>query len=94
MIVIKNSLNIHKVWHQGEIWPNGHFGNTAAEKKGKKAKENGGFCPEDGIIKLTSLCVNLIYIFVNLPTACVWLFDIWHLFENLTSFYIDPWLIT
>ena len=41
--------------------------------------------------KLTSICVNLImsiYFFVNLPhSMCVWLFDIWHLFDNLTPFW-------
>ena len=41
--------------------------------------------------KLTSICVNLIvwiYFFVNLlHSLCVWLFDIWHLFDILTSFW-------
>ena len=41
--------------------------------------------------KLTSLCVNLImwiYFFVNLlHSLCVWLFDIWHLFDILTSYW-------
>ena len=41
--------------------------------------------------KLTSICVNLImsiYFFVNLlHSPDVWLFDIWHLFDNLTSFW-------
>ena len=41
--------------------------------------------------KLTSICVNLImwiYFFVNLlHSLCVWLFDIWHLFDFLTSFW-------
>ena len=40
--------------------------------------------------KLTSICVSLImwiYFFVNLlQSLCVWLFDIWHLFDILTSF--------
>ena len=49
--------------------------------------------------KLTSICVNLImsiYFFVNLlHSPDVWLFDIWHLFDNLTSFWqLDTWLIT
>ena len=34
----------------------------------------------------TSLCQFIF--FVNLlHSPCVWLFDIWHLFDNLTSFY-------
>ena len=34
----------------------------------------------------TSLCQNIF--FVNLfHSLCVWLFDIWHLFDNLTSFW-------
>ena len=41
--------------------------------------------------KLTSKCVNLImsiYFFCEPPpSACVWFFDIWHLFDNLTSFW-------
>ena len=41
--------------------------------------------------KLTSICVNLImciYLFVNLlHSLCVWLFNIWHLFDILTSFW-------
>ena len=41
--------------------------------------------------KFTSICVNLImwiYFFVNLlHSLCVWLFNIWHLFDNLTSFW-------
>ena len=41
--------------------------------------------------KLMSICVNLImwiYFFVNLlHSPYVWLFDIWHLFDNLTSFW-------
>ena len=41
--------------------------------------------------KLTSICVNLIMwinFFVNLlHSLCVWLFDIWHLFNILTSFW-------
>ena len=41
--------------------------------------------------KLTSICVNLImsiYFFVNLlHSPCVWLFDISHLFDSLTSFW-------
>ena len=40
--------------------------------------------------KLTSICVNLImsiYFFCEPPPGlCVWLFDIWHLFDILTSF--------
>ena len=32
--------------------------------------------------------VNLFIFFVNLlHSLCVWLFDIWHLFDNLTSFW-------
>ena len=42
--------------------------------------------------KLTSICVNLImsiYFFVNLlHSPDVWLFDIWHLFDNLTFWHI------
>ena len=42
--------------------------------------------------KLTSICVNLImwiyFFFVNLlHSLCVWFFDIWHLFDILTSFW-------
>ena len=49
--------------------------------------------------KLTSICVNLImtkfFFFVNLlHSPDVWLFDIWHLLENLTSFWhLDIFLI-
>ena len=40
--------------------------------------------------KLTLICVNLIMsiFFLNLLLSpCIWLFDIWHLFDNLTSFW-------
>ena len=46
--------------------------------------------------KLTSICVNPIvsiyFFFVNLlhRLVHVWLFDIWHLFDNLTSFWHLP----
>ena len=42
----------------------------------------------------TSLCEFII--FVNLlHSPCVWLFDIWHLFDNLTSFWqLDIFLTT
>ena len=51
----------------------------------------GFWWPSYVMSKLTSICVNLImslYFFVNLfHSLCVWLFDIWHLFDNLTSFW-------
>ena len=52
----------------------------------------GQFCwPSYLMSKLTSISVNLImsiYFFVNLLHSLhVWLFDIWHLFDNLTSFW-------
>ena len=45
------------------------------------------------------ICVNLImsiYYFVNLlHSPCVWLFDIWHLFDKMTSFWqLDIFLTT
>ena len=47
--------------------------------------------PSYSTSKLTSICVNLImwiYFFVNLlHSLCVSLFDIWHLFDILTSFW-------
>ena len=52
----------------------------------------GQFCwPSYLTSKLTSISVNLImsinFFFVNLLHSLhVWLFDIWHLFDNLTSF--------
>ena len=40
--------------------------------------------------KLMSLCVNLImWINFFLHSLCVWLFDIWHLFDILTSFNLN-----
>ena len=51
----------------------------------------GFWSPSYVMSKLTSICVNLImsiFFFVNLlHSPCVWLFDIWHLFDNLTSFW-------
>ena len=35
----------------------------------------------------TSLCEFIFFVNLLLYSPCVWLFDIWHLFDNLTSFW-------
>ena len=83
-----NSHNqVHTYWCQFwcQIWRSPKlFKNTFY------AHFEGFWSPSYVMSKLTSICVNLImsiYFFVNLlHSQCVWLFDIWHLFDNLTSF--------
>ena len=83
---------VHTYWHQ--IWRSPKlFKNTFY------AHFDGFWPPSYVTSKLTSICVNLImwiYFFVNLlHSPCVWLFDIWHLFDNLTSFWqLDIFLTT
>ena len=79
---------VHTYWHQFwcQIWRSPKlFNNTFY------AHFEGFWWPSYVTSKLTSICVNLIMwisFFVNLlHSPCVWLFDILHLFDNLTSFW-------
>ena len=80
---------VHTYWHQfwRQIWRSPKlFKNTFY------AHFEGFWWPSYVTSKLTSKWVNLImsiyFFFVNLlHSLCVWLFDIWHLFDNLTSFW-------
>ena len=83
-----NSYNeVHTYWCQFwcQIWRSPKlFKNTFY------AHLEGFWSPSYVTSKLISVCVNLMWIhfFVNLlHSPCVWLFDIWHLFDNLTSFW-------
>ena len=64
---------------------------TSNMKVTKIAQNEGFWWPSYVTSKLTSISVNLIvsiYFFVNLlHSPGVWFFDIWHLFDNLTSFW-------
>ena len=70
----------HKIWRLLKLVKNTFYGHF-----------EGFWSPLYLTSKLTSICVNLImsiYFFVNLlHSLCVWLFDIWHLFNKLTSFW-------
>ena len=84
-----NSHNeVHTYWRQfwHQIWRS-----PKLSKNIFYAQFEGFWSPSYVTSKLTSICVNLImsiYFFVNLlHSTCVWLFDIWHLFDNLTSFW-------
>ena len=70
----------HQIWRSPKLFKNTFY-----------AHFEGFWSPSYVMSKLTSICVNLImsiYFFVNLlHSPCVWLFDIWHLFDNLTSFW-------
>ena len=71
---------LHQVWRSSKLVKNTFYGYFE------------GFWSSSYLMsKLTSICVILImsiYFFVNLlHSPCVWLFDIWHLFDNLTSFW-------
>ena len=79
---------VHTYWHQ--FWRHIWWSPKTLKMGIESVFEQ--FCwPSYLMSKLTSICVNLImsiYFFVNLlHILCVWLFDIWHLFDNLTSFW-------
>ena len=65
-------------------------GHQNCSKKTFYAHFEGFWWPSYVTSKLTLICVNLImsiYFFMNLlHSLCVWHFDIWHLFDILTSF--------
>ena len=71
-------------WHHRWWWPK-------TLKMGIESVFEQFWWPSYLTSKLTSICVNLImsiYFFVNLlHSPHVWFFNIWHLFDNLTSFW-------
>ena len=70
----------HQIWRSPKLFKNTFY-----------AHLEGFWSPSYMTSKLTSVSVNLImsiYFFCKLlHSPCVWLFDIWHLFDNLTSFW-------